>query len=166
MLTCLTHQLKPRLQVLTLACGTSRPTGQGTLRITRGRGPPPSFPLPIPHSPVTASPLRCYWNNVRGGETQEPKCPPQKHLAWAPTGPHTPTGEKGHPGKNLPMLLAIACKKTVFTSCKTGNGYEHGPLPSPNQPSFYREVAPHDPFQQTEGKLGTIGSPPAPGSSQ
>lgn len=103
---------------------------------------------------------------MRGGETQEPKCPPQKHLAWAPTGPQTPTGEKGHPGKNLPMLLAIACKKTVFTSCKTGNGYEHGPLPSPNQPSFYREVAPHDPFQQTEGKLGTIGSPPAPGSSQ
>lgn len=27
---------------------------EGTLRITCGRGPPPSSPLPITHSPVTA----------------------------------------------------------------------------------------------------------------
>lgn len=44
--------------------------------------------------------------------------------------------------------------------------YEHGPLQSPNQPSFYREVATHNPFQRTEEKLGTISSPPAPGSSR
>lgn len=42
-------------------------------------------------------------------------------LPGHPQAPHTPTGERGHSGKHLPTLLAISCKKTVFTSCKTGN---------------------------------------------
>lgn len=58
-------------------------------------------------------------------------------------------------------------QKDSFYIVQNGKlGYEHGPLQSPNQPSFYREVATHNPFQRTEEKLGTISSPPAPGSSQ
>lgn len=87
------------------------------------------------------------------------QCEGREHLAWAPTGPRAPM-ERGHPGKTLPTLLAVSCKKTVFTSCKTGNGYEHGLLQSPNQPSFYRDAATPDLFEQTEGKRGTTGSPP------
>lgn len=78
--------------------------------------------------------------------------PPRLKTACMGTpGPHTPTGEKGHPGRNLPRLLAISCKKTGFFFYIVQNrklSYEHGHLDPPTNP-LSTQKEPHSvPFNE------------------
>ena len=127
----LTQQLKPKnaSKVLTLPPGTSRPAcTRGILRIPMREAFLPIFPPPTTMW-RTPSPRDCLTFNVAartkcvGRDKERIQAPPHlKTACWAPPGPRKPTGEEGNPGRSLPILLAISCKKTgFFTSCKTGN---------------------------------------------
>lgn len=74
-----------------------------------------------------------------------------------------PTGEKGHPGRNLPILLAINVQRQVFLHrAKQENlSYEHGYLNPPTNP-FHRKGATYCPFERTEGKQEITSWPIAP----
>lgn len=124
---------------------------EGTLRITRGRGLPPDFPLPIwkgrpfPSDCLTFMLLleRCEGKR-RGGNQRAPSL--GNALPGHPQAPMCQLEREGTQAKICQYFWLYRAKRQGFYIVQNRKlSYEHGPPQSPNQSSFYK-VATHYPF--------------------